>query len=273
MKTIIFTVQTGSPSTLIDFIADELSLSQKKTKRILDQRAVFVNQRRVWISKYRLRPNDRVEVPETIPVHRTVDQLPILYEDAHYLIVNKQPDIVSTGPGSVEQLFQRQRGSSLSAVHRLDRDTSGCFLLAHTEDALQAAIALFRAYKIVKKYHAVVSGLFPNTIQRIDKTIEGKPSSTHIEIIRRNRLASHLCLDIKTGRRHQIRNTSPPRDTRLSAIKYTLKAKSLAPQYAKRPDTCCTPRNWDLYIHSRMRRLKQRPDGLKIISTVWNNLN
>ena len=90
--------------------------------------------------------------------------LPILFEDARFVVLNKPPGLpVHPGPSggaSVEDCFpllsRRRDGPWLA--HRLDADTAGCLVIALRRAALLAAQAVFAAGLAQKTYWAVVRG-------------------------------------------------------------------------------------------------------------------
>jgi len=188
---------------LRDFLAARLNVSGREAKRLLDERRVFVNRRRVWMARHALAERDAVEIerPPAVPPGR----LPVLYEDADYVIVDKPPGILSEGPGSVETRLRRAGRPEMRAVHRLDRDTSGCLWLAAGEPARQAAVELFRTRGVRKTYHAVAAGRVTEATGRISAPVDGESAVTEFRVLDANGDATHLALRIETGRTHQIR--------------------------------------------------------------------
>jgi len=94
-------------------------------------------------------------------------------------------------------------------VHRLDRATSGLILVAHTKTMASKLSQLFESRKVTKKYRATVVGKFPQQQlgQLIDNPIDGKSAVSVVESMvfdQQNNL-SQLVVEIKTGRKHQIR--------------------------------------------------------------------
>lgn len=192
---------------LQDYLARQLNLSRNKAKAILDQRQAFVNGRRIWMTKHEVKKGDLVEimVPQQTP-HRAPRPPAILFQDNDYLVVNKTPGRLSNGPDSLEaDLRTLLNQPRLEAVHRLDRDTSGCILIARSKDAFDRAVELFKEQKIVKVYHALAIGNITDRERRIDYALEGEPAVTHVHRVASNDLASHLKVKIETGRTHQIR--------------------------------------------------------------------
>ena len=192
---------------LQDFLARQLSLSRNRAKAILDERQAFVNGRRIWMTKHELKKGDVVEV--MVPSHSARKSPPkpvILYQDNEYIVVNKAPGRLSNGPDSVESDLQTLMNQPrLQAVHRLDRDTSGCILIARSKLAFDRAVDLFKEQNISKVYHVLATGQIKERERKIEYNLEGEPAITHLHLISSNELASHLKVKIETGRTHQIR--------------------------------------------------------------------
>ncbi len=194
--------------TLAALLARRLGLSGRRAKALLDQRAVFVNQRRVWMARHTLRARDWVEVhaPPAAEPARRAEPPRRLYEDADYVVVNKPPGRLSNGPDSVEADWRRHLNETdLRAVHRLDRDTSGCLLLARSPAAFERMVDCFRDQKVLKRYHVLAAGHVDRGRRVIQRAVEGRPARTLLHVLDANRRASHLLVTLPTGRTHQIR--------------------------------------------------------------------
>jgi RluA family pseudouridine synthase len=142
-----------------------------------------------------------------IPVEKKqAADLAILYRDSDYVVIDKPPGLLANGHNSAESRLRAQLDlPSLEAVHRLDRDTSGCMLFAVSTAARDAVLPLFKDRELTKEYHALVFGSFPVAITTIDAPVDGYPARTRVRIVARGKKASHLQLRIETGRTHQIR--------------------------------------------------------------------
>ncbi len=120
----------------------------------------------------------------------------ILFENKHVLIINKpaglvvHPDGKTTEPTVVDWVLERYpeingvgedmefdfKGETIcikrpGIVHRIDRDTSGCLVIAKTEDSFQHIKQLFKDRKISKTYQALVYGAIPKDQGIIDAPI------------------------------------------------------------------------------------------------------
>jgi 23S rRNA pseudouridine1911/1915/1917 synthase len=189
---------------LIDFLADRLRCSKKQAKALLDNKQVFVNDRRIWMAKHSL---TRKDVVATIRPASKEQKIQILKKAGDLLIVNKPAGLVTNASAkSLEVRLQRELNNpECCAVHRLDRETSGCVIFANNPAAKAAMIPVFKNQEVVKIYRAIVSGRVSDHLQTITRDIDGQSATTMVRVLDRSRHASYLELRIKTGRTHQIR--------------------------------------------------------------------
>ena len=216
------TVQKADPKFLQDFLALKFALTRRTAKAVIDGRSVWVNRKCVWIARYSLRTGDVVEVPQSIvkgaqrqagrpsadrpqPAQRS--HVRVLWQDENYLVCDKPSGIVSCDDQrSAESILREQTGiPTLEAVHRLDRDTTGCLMFAKSHAALEAAIEVFKTHKVSKTYHAVVAGRFPYTHQTINAPLDGQDARSDVSREAASADASFLRVRIETGRTNQIR--------------------------------------------------------------------
>jgi len=153
----------------------------------------------------------------------------VLYDDADVLVVAK-PACLPVEPsragapsavGAAGRLgaFDVAGRAAPGLAHRLDRDTSGCLLLARTDRALAALKRAFEEGRVEKEYLAVVAGAPPDE-GALDTAYGRSPSdprrfTTRVSSARRARLswkverrlrdAALLRVALDTGRTHQIR--------------------------------------------------------------------
>jgi RluA family pseudouridine synthase len=190
---------------LLAFLARRLKMSNRAAKRLLDERVVFVNDQRTWMARHPVAVGDRVELRGAASQAGATD-LRILCEATPYLIVDKPAGLLSNGPNSTETRLREQlRDRDLWAVHRLDRETSGCLLFARGRDAFARMRPVFEERRVQKTYHAVVLGAWPADVKEIRKPIEGQTAATRVRLLRANPRASFLELQPETGRTHQLR--------------------------------------------------------------------
>ncbi len=198
---------------------------------------VRVNKGRVTVS-YRLVAGDVVRVPPVRQAERVADHwLPdalrasleqgLLFEDDSLLIVNKPAGVaVHGGTGQQCALIEglrllRPEARFLELAHRLDRDTSGCLLIAKKRSILRALHEAFRGDGMVKTYLALLTGRLTRDRVSVDQPLlkrsgnegqrmvvvstAGKSAQTRFQVITRSDRATLVEVMPKTGRTHQIR--------------------------------------------------------------------
>lgn len=228
-------VNKPDPKILQDFLALKFALSRRTAKAMIDGRSVWVNRKCVWIARFELKTGDVVEVPQKVvegakkqgsaepntqtPVNPNTDRrhVRVLWQDEDYLICDKPAGLLSCDdPKSAETILRAQEKiPTLEAVHRLDRDTTGCLMFAKNHAALEAAIEVFKTHKVSKIYNAVVAGSFKFLHQIVDTPIDGQPALSKITREAAGSDASFLRVRIETGRTNQIRK-------HLSSIRYPI---------------------------------------------------
>jgi 23S rRNA pseudouridine955/2504/2580 synthase len=198
----------------------------------------------VRINGKRAKPDSRVEQGDKVrvpPVRTAVaGELPkpgaqladrlraaILLDAPGFLVLNKPAGLaVHAGTGAnlglieaMRQLYPEWPG--LELVHRLDKGTSGCLLLAKTGKARKRLMDAFREHEVRKTYHAIVTGNWPTRLKRVDAALlrqperggqrrvemdeEGKDASTEFGILRTLTQTTLVEARPLTGRTHQIR--------------------------------------------------------------------
>ena len=200
-------VNPGDPRLLQDFIAAKLSLSRRGAKEIIDARRAWVNRKCVWMARARLESGDVVEISNAIPKPPVKFHVRVIWSNDNYLVCDKPAGLSSCGETkSVEAILRTQENiPGLAAVHRLDRDTTGCLLVAKNAEAMDAAIEMFKTHKVLKIYNAIVAGRFKYAHQKIETPLDGQPA---VSVVARESVgdeASFLRVRIETGRTNQIR--------------------------------------------------------------------
>ena len=197
-------VSTTDPKVLQDFLAAKLELSRRGAKDVIDQRR---NKKCIWMARFQLKTGDTVETSKAIPKAPVKFHVRVLWSNDNYLVCDKPAGVVSCDdPKSVEALLRTQENiPTLEAVHRLDRDTTGCLMFAKNHAAKEAAIEIFKTHKVSKVYHAVAAGKFPYAHQIIDAPLDNQPAVSRVTRESSGEDASFLRIRIETGRTNQIR--------------------------------------------------------------------
>jgi 23S rRNA pseudouridine1911/1915/1917 synthase len=194
-------------NSLVEFLRATFRVSGRQAKALLDNRDVFVNGQRVWMARHRLQTGDIVRVARLPDGARSRPlKIRILERGPGFLVADKPAGLLADGEFSVESVLRAQCAiPALQAVHRLDRDTSGCLLVATAPDAHAALVAQFREREVMKLYHAIVHGRIGAPERRITQAIDGQPAVSLLRVLDRGRQATHVRVRIESGRTHQIR--------------------------------------------------------------------
>lgn len=205
--------------------------------RMLRKGEVRVNKGRVK-PVYKLQENDLVRIPPVSVSDKRVilaaagaDQLAwleetILHEDDGLLVLNKPAGMAVHGGsgvswGVIEALrVRRPKCLDLELVHRLDRETSGCLLIAKKRSKLRQLHALLREGDMVKNYRALVAGSWPVSHWKVEQPLlkmeksgervvvvhpEGKAATTFFHCLEPFGDVSLMDVRLDSGRTHQIR--------------------------------------------------------------------
>ena len=219
-----------------NFLRRELpGLPKGRLYRILRRGEVRVNGGRVR-AEYKLQEGDEVRIPPARvrppggpPADNKAEAIAdrIVYEDKRLLVIDKPSGVAVHGGSGIShgviELLRHARPElrDLSLVHRLDRETSGCLVLAKRRSALRELHEKFREGMVEKHYLALVIGDWQLGEQHIDKPLlvenrkggerhvivstAGKPAQTSVSLSRTfGRYSLLNCLP-GTGRTHQLR--------------------------------------------------------------------
>ena len=171
--------------------------------------------------------------PEPMAAEPEAMALDILMEDDRLLVLNKPPGIVvhpaaGHARGTLVNALLHHCDGQLSGiggvarpgiVHRLDKDTSGCIVVAKNNATHQALSAQFAGRKTKKIYHAIACGHPSKTRGTIKASIArhpvhrkkmavvkgGRDAETSYRILEELNEAMHIEVELHTGRTHQIR--------------------------------------------------------------------
>jgi 23S rRNA pseudouridine955/2504/2580 synthase len=219
-----------------NFLRRELpGLPKGRLYRILRRGEVRVNGGRIR-AEYKLQAGDEVRIPParirapgTAPAAGQAARMAerVIYEDKRLLVVDKPSGVAVHGGSGIShgviELLRAARPElrDLALVHRIDRETSGCLVLAKRRSALRELHERFREGQVEKNYLALVVGDWQYGEQLIDKPLlvenrrggerhvivsrGGKPAQTKVQLSRTFGKYSLLLCAPQTGRTHQIR--------------------------------------------------------------------
>lgn len=198
------------PVNLRDFLSLSLGISKNKAKELIDSRCVYVNNKRVWIATHELRKDDVVESNQVIAdakKPRFEEELQVIFEDDTIVAVNKPAMLVTDQEKySAETILRKKTGcSSLKAIHRLDKETSGVLLFAKNTEVYDRYVELWQDRAVKKTYLAICHNQSGFVQKKIDSEIEGRKAITNVTLLAKRNGFSYFEVDIETGRKHQIR--------------------------------------------------------------------
>jgi len=170
-------------------------------------------------------PDSDSESGDTLYINydrKVLDQQPLppvlVSDQGNYSIWYKPAGTLSQGSKwsdhcTITETAAAIHGKKCLLVHRLDRAARGLMVLAHTPNACKELATLFEKRKVVKIYHATVHGKVDKKLPWvIDRSIDNKVA--HTVVVSASPVVdpssrseqTELTVDIKTGRKHQIRS-------------------------------------------------------------------
>lgn len=230
---------------LIEFLKKTFSnLSKNSVKSLLHNEKVFVNGNMTTKYNYELNIGDVVEIREKVA--KNID---IIYEDKNIIVINKPSGLLTVATEKeknktayhlvMEYLKKKNKNNRIFIIHRLDKDTSGIIMFAKNERAKHLYQDNWN--DIVKKrcYYAVIAGKMENKEGTIKSYLKengnmvysvkersGKLAITEYKVLKERKNISLLDINLKTGRKNQIRVHMKENKTPiLGDLKYGEKSK------------------------------------------------
>src|SRR5216117_1797675 len=193
-ETILIVEKTLPHERLDTFLRSQFpTISRGAIQRLMEQGDIRVDGKPVKATHHP-RAGEKIEIhwPAARPATAQPQELPldILFEDADLLVLNKPPGMVvhpSAGHEAstlVNALLHHCSGqlsgiggvARPGIVHRLDKETSGCMVVAKNDETHLALSAQFASRKVDKIYHAIVCGELPREVGEIRAAIARHPS-------------------------------------------------------------------------------------------------
>ena len=212
-------------STLLEYLINDLHMSRSNSKKALTNK-IMVNDTFTSKFDYPIKKGDIL----TIGLTRNSD-LDIIYEDDNFIVINKPAGLLSISTDKVkdrtayhlvrEYLKSIDKHNKIFVLHRLDKDTSGVLVFCKNEKVRNELQEHWNDIVTKRGYYAVTSNLFDKKQDTIvnyiaynkfnlgyvtSDTSKQKCITTY-KVIKENNDLSLLDIDIKTGRKNQIRVT------------------------------------------------------------------
>lgn len=211
--------------------------SRGAIQRLIEEGHILVNGNKVKPT-HTPRAGEEVQVtwPEAKPAEALPEDMPleILFEDETLLVLNKAAGVVVHPAAGHEEhtlvnaLLHHCEGelsgiggvARPGIVHRLDKETSGCLVVAKNDETHIALSSQFASRKVEKTYHAIVCGEMPRDKGEIRAAIarhpshrkrmavnddSGREARTSYRVLERLRATTFVEAELHTGRTHQIR--------------------------------------------------------------------
>ncbi len=202
-------------------------LSKKKIKNYLKDGGVLVNGKVVTKYDAIVLKNDIIELNKINKTHKK-SNLDIIYEDEYFFVINKPTGLLSISTTKEKEktayhlvrefIKSRKKNDKIFVLHRLDKDTSGVLVFVKDNTLKNLLQNNWDKYVKTREYIALVTGTVKDIddytcyLKEIgpDKVIvtnkkEGKIAVTSLKTINKNNKYSLVKVNIKTGRRNQIR--------------------------------------------------------------------
>ena len=218
------------------FVCEKLEISRNLCKKWIEEGYITVNDKPTKGS-YTLKMNDNVIIEEVeVEEYQIIPEnlnLEYVYNDNDLCVVNKPSGmVVHPAPGALEHTLVhglmydlKDELSGINGVmrpgivHRIDKDTSGLLVVAKNDNVHEKLSLQLQDHSMMREYVALVYGLVPNDLGRINAPIgrdpidrlkmsvvkDGKPAITNFRVLKRFKDKTLVLCKLETGRTHQIR--------------------------------------------------------------------
>lgn len=222
------------------FLADHTDFSRSFIQKLIKNEKVKINGNLISKVKVPVSFDDEIQVevpaPEPLQVEPEKMDLPILYEDADVLVVDKPKDmVVHPAAGHMHHTLVngllyhcRENLSGINGVlrpgivHRIDKDTTGALIVCKNDRAHQSLASQLQVHSITRRYEAIVYHNMTEESGTVDAPIgrhpvdrkkmavvaaeRGRRAVTHYQVLSHlNHQFNHIQCELETGRTHQIR--------------------------------------------------------------------
>lgn len=204
---------------LLNYLIEDLKIDRKRSKAILANKSILINNKIITKYNYLLNINDKILINK-----KNKTDLEIIYEDKDIIVLNKDTNLltISTENEKEKTLYhmvseyvkQKNKNNKIFVIHRLDKDTSGIVMFAKSLKIKELYQNNWDDLVKKRKYYAVVNGILESgyieTYLKEDKnhfvysSKTGKIAKTEYKALKTNN-NTLLDINILTGRKNQIR--------------------------------------------------------------------
>ena len=212
-----------------------INLPNSLIEKLLRKNKIKVNNKKIKCS-FRLTTGDTISIYnisnyKPTDIKKKLQYLPsvkeknrfenlVIHNDNDFIVINKPRSIaVQSGTKNLRNIVDTLKKtkyfnySKPYIVHRLDKETSGVFLIAKNRESAQFFTSLFRIRKIHKTYLAIVKGVVSKSLKKMEDFLEYYENNkkttlkaiTFVKVLKSSDKYSLLELTPKTGRKHQLR--------------------------------------------------------------------
>ena len=203
--------------------------SRNSVKSMLSSHRVSIDGAPITQFNFKLYPGDTVIISSSPIRKKTRSNLPIIYEDDEFIVINKPSGLLSIASdkekGSTayrmlsDYVQQKDKHNRIFVVHRLDEDTSGVLMVAKNPKIQKALQDNWNEIVTKRGYFAIVEGVMEQkegtvksylkknaqNLMYSSKDKNGQFSITHYKVMKTSDEYSLLDVNIDTGRKNQIR--------------------------------------------------------------------
>jgi len=225
-------LRVSRPCRLLEFLCESFpDRSRKSIKALIELKQIMIRDQFITGFNYQLAPGmDVIVLKKKTSQSRTLRKMNLLFEDEHLIVIEKSAGLrsVASEKGNDETAFsilksavkKYHHDAELHVVHRLDRDTSGVMMFAKSKEIQQKLQDNWDAIVTKRIYYAVVEGCVEKRSGEIVSSLkeskslivyssktpdDGQKAITRYRVLKSNARYSLLEVELKTGRKNQIR--------------------------------------------------------------------
>lgn len=227
----IKTYKVSKEMELLTFLCEEIGFGRNKAKALLTHRLVSINGAPVTQYNLKVYPKDELIISKSPIRKKSRVDIPIVYEDEEFIVINKPYGLLAVPSDNeksstayrmvMDYLQQKDKHTRIFIVHRIDKETSGILMFCKNEKVRDKLSDVWNDIVTKRGYYAIIEGVlddkqgtiinylkknkenFMYAVPKPDK--ETKKAITEYKVIKENDNYSLLDVNIRTGRKNQIR--------------------------------------------------------------------